>query len=495
MLKQLLSNKYFWILAYATALCFGLLQHEMWRDEWQAWSIAQASHTLSDLWFNTRYEGHPMGWFCILWCLSNLGFSACSMQMVHGLFSLTLAVIVLWRSPFLFWQKILLLFGYFFLFEYGIICRNYLPGILLFFVAIHLIKSTRSKRSIWFGIVLLLMCQMNFYSLMLSVPLLLYYIWLNKKNLSDLVSLAMIYTIGLFVGFYSCLPPASSSFGQISSPLFLSASKFSSAIGSVWCAMVPLPIFWKNEIWNTHIPSANGLQLLGGLLFWVVAFLIFKKNKPVLLLYFLGSIILCLFAYAEYLGYNRHFGHQYIWFLGCAWLAYEEIKTLKVFKITFFTVLLFQFLAAEILYVEDFRKPFSSAQAAAIYIKSHFASEPIYGAEDAPLSALAGELGKPITFLNNSRTNTFVVWDSLRTFPTDSLLWSRIFQLADNDEPKLFVLTYHPWYQNEEVLLDANQSKVLSSNNGKNYKVTCIKSFVGSMVPDENYSIYRVIRE
>ena len=41
--------------------------HEPWRDELQAWSIAMASGNPLDLLPNTRLEGRPPGWQLLLW--------------------------------------------------------------------------------------------------------------------------------------------------------------------------------------------------------------------------------------------------------------------------------------------------------------------------------------------------------------------------------------------------------------------------------------------
>jgi predicted secreted protein len=43
----------------ALALC-GLLRHEMWRDELQAWMVADRAHSVPQLFANLRYEGNPV---------------------------------------------------------------------------------------------------------------------------------------------------------------------------------------------------------------------------------------------------------------------------------------------------------------------------------------------------------------------------------------------------------------------------------------------------
>ena len=49
-----------------------LVQHELWRDELQAWSIAKASTSPLDVIRNTQFEGRPPLWQLLLWPLTRL---------------------------------------------------------------------------------------------------------------------------------------------------------------------------------------------------------------------------------------------------------------------------------------------------------------------------------------------------------------------------------------------------------------------------------------
>src|SRR5258706_11718259 len=37
----------------------GMIYHEMWRDEYQAWLVARDAHSISQLFHNLKYEGNP----------------------------------------------------------------------------------------------------------------------------------------------------------------------------------------------------------------------------------------------------------------------------------------------------------------------------------------------------------------------------------------------------------------------------------------------------
>jgi hypothetical protein len=46
----------------------GILSHEMWRDEHQAWLVARDANSLSQLLDNMNYEGNPALWhFFLYW--------------------------------------------------------------------------------------------------------------------------------------------------------------------------------------------------------------------------------------------------------------------------------------------------------------------------------------------------------------------------------------------------------------------------------------------
>ena len=117
------------------ALFFGLgfiaqLHHEMWRDELQAWSIALASPSLRDLLGNITYEGHPAFWYLLLYALTRCSDNPFLMQVFH-LSVATAGIYVFARfAPFTRVQKLYFAFGYFPLYEYGVISRSYVLGVV-----------------------------------------------------------------------------------------------------------------------------------------------------------------------------------------------------------------------------------------------------------------------------------------------------------------------------------------------------------------------------
>lgn len=119
------------LLLFAGLSLYGLMHHELWRDETQAWLIVRESHSLAQLLENIRYDGHPALWFMALFALPEIQQGFLPAQVLHYLIALASAALLLFCSPFSRLERCLLLFGYFMLYEYTVIARNYGAGALL----------------------------------------------------------------------------------------------------------------------------------------------------------------------------------------------------------------------------------------------------------------------------------------------------------------------------------------------------------------------------
>ena len=105
------------------------------------------ARSLSDLFANLRYTGHPGLWYLLVWAASWFTDSPYAVQVVHaGISVLLIAAIGLW-SPFSRLEKVLLLCSYFVLFEYTVISRNYGIGMLLAFVYAQC-RATQPERAL-----------------------------------------------------------------------------------------------------------------------------------------------------------------------------------------------------------------------------------------------------------------------------------------------------------------------------------------------------------
>ena len=160
---------YFAFVLFILLGIIGIINHEMWRDELQAWLIAKNSGSLINLFQNFRYEGHPGLWFMILYYISRFTHNPVSMQFAHLLIASAAVFLFLKYSPFSKLQKLLFIFGYFPFYEYSIISRNYSLGMLFIFLFCTL-YCTKKNFLLLAGVIFLL-AQTNIFGLIIAIAL------------------------------------------------------------------------------------------------------------------------------------------------------------------------------------------------------------------------------------------------------------------------------------------------------------------------------------
>jgi hypothetical protein len=144
-----------------------------------------------------------------------------------------------------------------------------------------------------------------------------------------------------------------------------------------------------------------------------------------LLFFLLGSGGVLAFTYLVWGGSTRYYGHLFLVLLASLWIARIAPPTesfrppdrrFRVHALPWrnsglTVILVLQVLAGAILYLEDLRKPFSSAQRTASFLqRSGLGTLPSAGSPSLPASALAGHLDREIFDLEKGRLGTFVAW-------------------------------------------------------------------------------------
>src|ERR1700749_131213 len=138
--KNLFSKPLLWAVfgLYIIIASFTMYHHELWGDEFHSWNIARGSNSFFDLIYNRRNEGHPPVWYIVLWIISKFTHNLVYVQIVQLVFAILVIFLMLFYSPLPTGAKVLLPFGYYFIFEYAILSRNYvlavLAGFLIFII-------------------------------------------------------------------------------------------------------------------------------------------------------------------------------------------------------------------------------------------------------------------------------------------------------------------------------------------------------------------------
>ena len=121
-------NRFYFVFtaAFGLIVLFLIQSHEMWRDELQAWLLARDSISITELFQNLKYEGHPGLWHLLLYPLTRISTIPESMQILHVGIAMATVYMIIRYSPFKTFHKIIISTGYFFIFEYSVTLCNLL---------------------------------------------------------------------------------------------------------------------------------------------------------------------------------------------------------------------------------------------------------------------------------------------------------------------------------------------------------------------------------
>ncbi|MEO1144519.1 MAG: hypothetical protein AAFY26_02830 [Cyanobacteria bacterium J06638_22] len=364
MLKRTPFSENWIIVGFLIFGFLGILQHEMWRDEMQAWLLARDSASVLDLLRVMKYEGHPALWHLCLHGISQITQQVFFVQGFHFLISLGIVYLIVRHSPFLPLQKFFLSFSYFIFFEYTFISRNYNLGVLFLFLFCVVYYRPR-PRYILLATLLALAANTNVYAFILSISLALFWLLdvLRQVNFRRIPHKQIVVSgIVLGVGWglsglkliRVMLPQVMDDFLAVEmKPDILVASSTLRAIPNIsdvnfsdlvvragrtlvdiWESYVPIPTLSEIQFWNTNLLTSNRitLPLLGiaiedylalGLAIAILGITLYmlSRNFPILCMYVVGNAMLLIFRVCIHEdAFNRHIGHFFILFIISVWL-------------------------------------------------------------------------------------------------------------------------------------------------------------------------------
>jgi hypothetical protein len=208
-----------WILfaVYAFMIAVGALGHAMFRDEAQAWLIARDSHNLAELVHNLRYEGHPVLWYLLLYVPAHFSWNPVSAVMMQAFLACLGGALVITMRRLPLWMRGLTLFSSYFLYDAGIIARNYMIAMVLLMLAAHFLLA--EQRRLWLGAVALaLTIQAHFLAIPVAVSLFLWLIliplqrnaggWPRLMRSPRFLGTSAIIAASLAGAYFTIRPPA-----------------------------------------------------------------------------------------------------------------------------------------------------------------------------------------------------------------------------------------------------------------------------------------------
>jgi hypothetical protein len=400
------------VLIYAALSLFSICHHEPYRDEAQAWLIVRSCQDFKALFLQMGYEGTPGLWHLLLLPLVRLELPFFTASLLNYLIILTAVILLVKYAPFSVFHKALLIFGYFFSYEYCVFARSYSLTVLLLFLIATFYRD-RFNRPILHAFLLILLANTNLHGLVMSLVLfcliLVETFFIDKRRFSDVsISWLCITLAGFAISTWQLWPPVDvlpPRVHQEGIPSLLSAKLtyehlvvISQALTS---AFLPIPSpelnFWNSNL--VYLPigylrdfkSAASLQsILYSLSLLIPAGisvgLLARKPFPLLMYSSLCLGLIGIF-FLIYQAGIRHQGLIYIVFVFCLWVsAYHTEKGFKRCPLKFkafdskyhhryVTVLLtFQLMATPVACFVDWKYEFSSGKRAAHFLKENIFS-------------------------------------------------------------------------------------------------------------------------
>ena len=500
------------LIAYSCVAAVGMYHHEMWRDELDPWLNASSNASFADF-VRTMSKGtNPYGWYLILFFLSKITLNPYIIQVAHLAVAVLAVYLLLRFSPFSLLQKLLLCLGYYLLFEYGIISRGYALTVFCLFL-FCLLYTKFPKNGILHSVPIFLLANATAgLGIVLSVAFILFlaaeYFWREEpvgKGERTIKYRGWALCLGIasvWIAMQSVSPPPDSVFAD---QLFL---KFDSAramnvLRNVWAGYVPMPDPTSEHFWNTNISAAAGsggfariFLTVSSLFFIGYGILYFSKRKSVLLFFLAGTLGVLCFSYFSNIIYFinavRYHGFVFLVFVVSCWLL-NSSPELKGSGVRMFSSLreklgMEKHAGAYLLFLcginagagvfafsKDLVNEFSAVERTGKYIvENNLQKYPMTGFVDFAISPISAFTRKPIYFPER---------DTVGTFP----LWTKAKFTSDQEQIKRR-LTGFIEKQKDSVLVVLNFD--LNAKRMGNVSFKYLQSFKGSIVLDENYSLY-----
>jgi hypothetical protein len=471
-------------LAFLVLGGIGLARHEMWRDEMQAWLIPAGSASPGELIHNLRYEGHPALWHLLLWVVTRVTTRPEAMQVLHLAISAAAVFLFARSAPFSRTVRALAVFGYFPLYEYTVISRNYGLGMLFLFAACALFP-TRLRSYLPLAGILALLASSNPYAWLLALAfagtLVLEPLWDRevraRVRAADAIPSLLLFGAAAALAAAQMIPPPD---GNFAAPWYLQLrmARVVRVLGTVARAWLPIPNPTEPTAWNTNLlwHLLSGVTALIGVALMAAAVAAVRRSRPALVLYLAGAAALLGFSYIKYAGYTRHHGAHFLLLLACLWIARQTDQSRRR-DVALVLLLLVQIVAGAWVYGQDLARPFSAARATAGFLRDpRFEESFLVGYLDSISTPVSGYLGRPLYYPQSRSFGTYVLWNQARK---TGLPFGELCRILRRQ------VRQHP----DGIVLVLNQPPPLC---GARLVPEELAAFRDSLLPEETYGVYRL---
>jgi hypothetical protein len=418
-------------LTYAVIVAVLIARHPLWLDEADAWCVARDAHSLRDLFWNMRYDGHPSAWYLCLYLLTRLTTHPAAMQVFHIAIAVATVSLIAWRSPFTTWERWGLAFGYLFAFEFAVISRGYALGVLLLFASCH--WWSRINERVWLiALALVGLANTSIYGTMLALCLLgalahdLFGRCPSKQVARGtfLVAAGLV-VAGCVVAVVTINPPPDYAFAR-QWHTRLTAERLADTANLIWFGLAPLPDFsaaapWNTSVFPTHKAQpivSDGLAIAAAAMMLIVVWS-FRAVRIARDFFLSSTVGLLVFMYLKYSAGPRHCGHLFVILVAGVWLARNRApdRANDVADRLLWSTAVVQVVAAAFFMATSLSVPFSWSQALTAAIRRLEPAVPVVVADVTLVNyvgpVLSAYVRHPIDFVGpgRMRRGSFIILD------------------------------------------------------------------------------------
>lgn len=502
----------------SAAVCAGIFfaiavwnvsSHVLWRDEVRFWQWACLSPTFAEMRSSMQFEGAPWLAYAWLWLLARLTTNIFALQLVHVAIAACSVFLFTWRAPFSRTVKLLFPLGYFTLFEYTTITRNYGLVLLLVLSAAAIIALPR-RRPVLLGGVLLLLTQTTIWGTGLAGVLCLAALleWTVLQPRPERLSWPKAALLGgvVFAGgafcYFTSLPGPGATFVRTWDGDESFGYRIARTFAGIWRGWIPIPEF-ERHFWNTNYNDDNlALQRNGAVLLFTTAMLIFVRRPAALVPLVVGSAGLMWFTYFHFIGSVRHEGLYFVLLIIAFWIGATatrlptqrpswarfaaRVETLG--RPLLMGLLAIHAVAGLGVAIADHRLPFSASKEAAEFVRRELPSDAVLvGYDDYSSATMGFYAGRPIRSVQEKVPGVlFTQDDRVRRFGHAKMLVESLDRLL-RQEGRDVVVFLSP-YRDEELTTFREKCPL------SNVTWEFLARFDNSTVKDEGTTVYRVSR-
>ncbi len=485
----------FLILLFFIISLIGINFHEIWLDESHHWLLARDSYSLSNLILNTNSEGHPILWNILLFYITRFTLNPYWMQLFHILISTSAVLIFLKKAPFSLLFKTLFIFGYFILYEYNIISRNYMLGVLFLFLACSIFKD-RGKNFILLCFLLAVAANTHLMFSVISIAIFLTLIFeiIQDKalyNTKTIIYGVLLFLFGIIISIIQIIPETTSFFDRIND-LSLQEKLIPGGF-SFFKGLFPIPDFRSIQFWNSNlfVNISKPISAITGIIVYFIPLFLFYKRKYTLFFVYIALLGTQVFFFITQISATRYFGMTFIILIIAMWLNYyystientfsKQYKNLR--NTIIYGILIIQCVAGVIAFTMDIIYPFSSGKEVALFLKEKELLHHTIVTQSCEGTVISSDIRKKLFFLCGENLESFCRWGIT---PNCKLLKKDIIQKLSkisSNESIIFI---------SKEKLSGSLDKNIWHEVGKNLNVKLLTKIDTTIVRRTDYYIYEV---